>query len=156
MMAETITASEIACYQSVADIPRPKAGKAPKPIAAEKTCALPGCGLKFSPRSINPEERFCCADHKHKYWHFASQLGDKILRGDIGVTGKSQGQCVLELLQSYEGRWVDRPIARLPFVNWNVVSRLRKKGHDIQCRMIFRDDCHRREYQYRLVVRAEC
>ncbi len=153
MMAEPISTTEV-LFPNLP--PRPEKGKAPRPLAGEKLCSMPGCEVKFAPRSINSLERFCCAKHKQDYWHMAAQLGDKILRGDMGVSGKSQGQCVLELLQSYAGRWVDRPIARLPFVNWNVISRLRKRGYDIQCRMIFRDDLQRREYQYRLVVRDEC
>ena len=123
---------------------------APKPIAGERACALPECGEKFKLRSINSEERFCSPAHRTAYWRQAGQLGDRILRGGMSVSGKSQKQCVLELLQEFAGKWVDRPLQRLPFVNWNAVSRLRKKGHKIECRMVWRDDIQRREYQYRL------
>ena len=121
-------------------------GKAPKPPEVEKTCALPGCEVKFRVRSLNGDERFCKRDHKAQYWHIAARLGDRILRGDIGVTGKSQKQCVLEALAS--GRWV--VLGRMfPYVNLNCVSRLRKKGHDIRCRIIFRDELARRVAEYR-------
>jgi len=151
-MAEMIPSATAACCQALKS---PQKGQAPKPINAEKTCALPECDVRFFARSINVQERFCCAAHKAAYWHLAAQLGDRILRGEMSVTGKSQSQCVLELLESFEGRWVTRPIQRLPFVNWNVVSRLRKKGYNIQCRMVFRDDILRREYQYRLLERSD-
>jgi hypothetical protein len=124
-------------------------GKAPKPPKAEKTCAMPGCDVKFMPRSINPDERFHSHAHKIEYWHMASQLGDRILRGDMGVSGKSQKQCVLEALRS--GKWI--ALGRMfPYVNLNCVSRLRKFGHDIRCRIIFRDELNRREYQYKLMA----
>ena len=124
-------------------------GKAPKPPKLEKTCALPGCEEKFQVRSINAEERFHSPAHRVQYWHLAAQLGDRILRGDIGVSGKSQKECVLEALAS--GKWI--ALQRLfPYVNLNCVSRLRKQGHDIRHREIFRDELMRREHQYRLVL----
>jgi len=151
-MEEIVSIGIVAC-QPIPNLPRK--GVAPKPIKAEKLCALPECDVTFAVRSLNAQERFCCAAHKAEYWRLSAQLGDRLLRGEMSVTGKSQKQCVLELLQSYEGRWVTRPLQRLPFVNWNVVSRLRKKGYNIQCRMVFRDDILRREYQYRLLVRSD-
>lgn len=129
-----------------------KVGAAPKPIVGERACALAECEMIFRLRSINSEERFCCQAHRTLYWHQAAQLGDRILRGGISVSGKSQKQCVLELLQEFAGRWVDRPLQRIPFVNWNVVSRLRRKGHRIECRMVWRSEQKKREYQYRLVT----
>ena len=124
-------------------------GKAPKPPQVEKTCALPGCEVKFSVRSLNRDERFCSSAHRLEYHRIAAQLGDRILRGDIGVTGKSQKQCVLETLAS--GKWV--ALGRMfPYVNLNCVSRLRKKGHDIRCRIVFRDELARRVAEYRLVL----
>ena len=103
--------------------------------------------MKFFVRSLNGDERFCCISHKSEYWHIASKLGDRILRGDIGVTGKSQKQCVLEALGS--GKWIALG-RQFPYVNLNCVSRLRKKGHDIRCRIVFRDDIMRRVAEYRL------
>ena len=121
-------------------------GKAPKPPEVEKTCALPGCEVKFRVRSLNGDERFCKRDHKTQYWHIAARLGDRILRGDVGVTGKSQKQCVLEALAS--GKWI--ALGRMfPYVNLNCVSRLRKKGHDIRSRIVFRDELARRVAEYR-------
>jgi hypothetical protein len=122
-------------------------GKAPKPPEVEKTCALPGCEVKFSVRSLNRDERFCSSAHRIEYHRIAAQLGDRILRGDIGVTGKSQKQCVLEALAS--GKWV--ALQRLlPYVNLNCVSRLRKQGHDIRHRAVFRDETRRLEHLYKL------
>jgi hypothetical protein len=141
-------------------------GKRPIPPKGQKPCALPGCDVEFDLRSINSDERFCSRPHKDEYWRMAAKIGDQILRGGISVSGKSQKACVLELLQSFEGKWVDRPLQRLPWVNWNCISKLRKKGYEIESRHIYRDAFGqqvelfgrphgslglRREYQYRLI-----
>ena len=126
-------------------------GNPPKPPKIEKTCSLPGCEVKFFVRSLNRDERFCSSAHRVEYHRVAEQLGDRILRGYMAVSGKSQKACVLEALSS--GKWI--ALGRMfPYVNLNCVSKLRKKGHDIRCRIVFRDDIMRRQAEYRLVAPA--
>jgi hypothetical protein len=74
-----------------------------------------------------------------------------VLSGQVRITGKSQNQTILELLLEHQGHWLDRPRQRLPFVLWNSrVAELRRRGYDIKCRRVYREDIQQNEYQYRL------
>jgi hypothetical protein len=71
----------------------------------------------------------------------------------MSITGKSQNEMVFDLLWERVGLWLDRPRQRLPFVLWNSrVAELRRRGYDIRCRRVYREDVQQTEYQYKLMM----
>lgn len=114
-------------------------------------CALPGCAIIVKKEGNVKHARFCSVAHKNEYWHLAAQIGDRALSSLN--SGKSHPEQILDLLKSRANHWVDRPHQRLPHVLWGtMVSRLRKRGYNIECRRLWREDVMSNEYQYRLVL----
>lgn len=123
--------------------------------SGQKTCALPGCGVKFPPHIRCRDPRFCSTRCKNEYWRLAAEIGDRALRGRT-AGGKGQLDQILAILRQCAGRWVDRPMQRLPYVLWGTrVSELRRKGYDIRCRRVWREDLMHSEYQYRLYEKEQ-
>lgn len=104
-----------------------------------KLCALPGCD---QPPAASG--RFCCVACKDEYWHMAAQLGDQMLKK---ISCGSQAKRVFDLLKARAGKWTSRPHEP---VYRDAVTKLRKRGHVIQCRRVG-GNLGKPEYQYRLV-----
>ena len=118
-----------------------------------KTCKLPTCGKVFTPQDPIGAGTFCCRQCKEEYWRLAAEIGNRVLSGQMSITGKSQNATILDLLFDHVGMWLDRPRQRLPFVLWNSrVAELRRRGYDIRCRRVYREDIQQTEYQYKLMM----
>ncbi len=114
----------------------------------ERRCGYQPCGRMFTQRNPSGAARFCSSACKNRYWADAGAIGDRVLQGQFLVTGKSQATAVLEVLRASSG-WIALSLT-CPFVNLNVVSKLRKRGMNIKCRRVWSDARHRTEYEYRL------
>jgi|SRR5580700_801422 hypothetical protein len=120
-------------------------------LTKQKTCKLLSCEKVFTPKDPAGAAVFCSRQCKDQYWDLAAQIGNRVLSGQMTITGKSQNTTILELLLEHQGHWLDRPRQRLPFVLWNSrVAELRRRGYDIRCRRVYREDIRGNEYQYRL------
>ena len=108
-----------------------------------QTCDLPGCDEPPKP-GANKQGRFCCAAHKAEYWHIAAQIGDRELRK---IAGGSQAKKVYELLKTRAGKWTPRPTAP---VFRDAVTKLRRRGHKIECQRGFNGVLGRTQYEYKL------
>src|SRR5271169_2511631 len=118
-----------------------------------KTCKLPTCSKVFTPQDPIGAGTFCCRQCKEEYWRLAAEIGNRVLSGQMSITGKSQNATILDLLFDHVGMWLDRPRQRLPFVLWNSrVAELRRRGYDIRCRRVYREDVQQTEYQYKLMM----
>lgn len=121
-----------------------------------RLCKLPSCGIEIKPKGPGATVGlFCCIEHKNQYWRLAAEIGDRTLTSlAVAKCGKSHSEQVLAVLRRCAPAWVDRPMQRLPYVLWGTtISKLRKRGFDIRCRRVWREDVMRNEYQYKLVTK---
>ena len=132
-------------------------GRPPRPAEfrsmVSRPCKRPDCPTTFTPQDPAGTGEFCSRRCKEEYWRLAAQIGNRVLSGQMSITGKSQNEMVFDLLWERVGLWLDRPRQRLPFVLWNSrVAELRRRGYDIRCRRVYREDVQQTEYQYKLMM----
>lgn len=122
-----------------------------EPVKPRK-CALPGCGVEFTPKKANGKDaRFCCIPHKTGYWKLAALVGDRAIRSGfmsaiLPPSGISQVGSILARLQENPGSWVSRKAILGGIWNSSRISELRRRGFKIQSCYFGRD------IQYRLVI----